>query len=81
MIIKSFSIGEARRKFSRLVEIARGGTPITITHRGEKVARLIGIAGKKGKGLPDLTAFRASLNSGRKDHKTAIEDLRRAERA
>jgi antitoxin (DNA-binding transcriptional repressor) of toxin-antitoxin stability system len=54
---------------------------VTITRRGQKVAKLTGVAQKKGAGLPDLTEFRASLKNGRKGHKITIEDLRRAERA
>jgi prevent-host-death family protein len=76
----SVSVKEARQKFAQLVETARCGTPVTITRRGRKVARLTGVAQKKG-GLPDLTEFRASLKAGRKGRKTTIEDLRRAERA
>jgi len=77
----SISVKEARRKFAQLIETARCGTPVTITRRGQKVAKLTGVAQKKGAGLPDLTEFRASLKNGRKGHKITIEDLRRAERA
>jgi prevent-host-death family protein len=75
----SATIKQAREKFAQIVETARRGTPVTITRRGRKVARITGLGGKKSV-LPDLTEFRASLKSGRKKRKATIEDLRRAER-
>lgn len=41
---KSFSVSEARKRFSRLVEgVGRGGSPVTITQHGRERAALIGI--------------------------------------
>jgi prevent-host-death family protein len=76
----TFTVKQAREKFARLVETARRGTPVTITRRGRQVATLTGIAQSKRSGLPDLTAFRASLPTTRKRRTTTIDDLRRAER-
>jgi prevent-host-death family protein len=74
------NVKEARRKFAQLVESARRGTNTTITRRGRKVAQLAGVPDIKSKGLPDMTAFRASLPRPRKGRTTTIEDLRRTER-
>ncbi len=55
-------INEARRRFCELIRAAEGGEAIRITRRGREVAELGPLALPRGEGLPDLTAFRASLD-------------------
>lgn len=52
---------EARKRLSDLVHAAERGESIVITRRGRKVARIVPPEDQVVKGLPDLTAFRASL--------------------
>jgi prevent-host-death family protein len=75
------NVKEARRKFSQLVDSAQSGTPVTITRRGKKVAKLTSASSTKSGGLPDLTAFRASLKADRKIKTATIQHLRNSERA
>ena len=78
--MNTVSIKEARQKFAQLIESAGRGNPITITRRGRKVAELTAVSkGARGR-LPDMTAFRASLEKGRAGRRATIDDLRRAER-
>ena len=55
------NIREARRRLSKLVDAAERGEAVVITRRGKKVARLGPVESKARKGLPDLSAFRASI--------------------
>lgn len=55
------SIREARKHLSQLVDAAQRGESVTITRRGKQVARLGPVEPEGGRGLPDLTEFRASV--------------------
>lgn len=55
------SIRQAREHLSDLVAAAERGEAVTITRRGKKVARLVPVAARAKRGLPDLTEFRAGL--------------------
>jgi len=72
------SVKEARRKFSKLLNRVAQGEEIVITRHGKKVALLV--SADKGKELPSMKNFRASLVvSGEPLSKTVIE-LRREDR-
>ena len=55
------SLKEARKKLGDLVGAAERGESVVITRRGRRVARLVPVEPEPRRGLPDLTAFRASL--------------------
>jgi prevent-host-death family protein len=72
------SVKEARSKLSKLLNRVAQGEEIVITRRGKKVALLV--PADKGKELPSMKDFRASLVvSGEPLSKTVIE-LRREDR-
>jgi prevent-host-death family protein len=72
------SVKEARSRFSKLLNRVAQGEEIAITRRGKKVALLV--SADKGKELPSMKDFRASLVvSGDPLSKTVIE-LRREDR-
>jgi prevent-host-death family protein len=74
------SLKEARKRLGDLVKAAERGESVVITRRGRKVARL-GPAEKRAvKGLPDLTAFRASLKVGGRSLTRELLAQRREER-
>jgi prevent-host-death family protein len=81
LTMKTVSIKEARQKFAQLIESAGRGNPVSITRRGRKVATLSAVSNGIRMRLPDLTAFRASLQKGRAGRRATIENLRRSERA
>lgn len=57
------NIREARRRLSAIVEAAERGEKTVITRRGRQVALVEPIKRAKGKPLPDLSAFRASVKA------------------
>ncbi len=57
----SVNLKEARRRLSDLVKAAESGESVVITRRGREVARLVPLEPKRPKRLPDLAAFRASI--------------------
>lgn len=75
------SIKAARQNLATLIETARRGTPVTITKRGQEVAKLTGVKPIGCRGFPDLAEFRASLKSCPPDRTVTVSDLRRLERA
>ena len=67
------NVKEARSKISALLDRAQQGEQITITRRGQRIARLVPIAGSQA-GLPDLSAFRESIAiQGKPLSRTVIE--------
>jgi prevent-host-death family protein len=52
---------EARKKLGDLINAAERGESVVITRRGKKVAELGPVRKRSRRGLPDLTAFRASI--------------------
>lgn len=59
--MQTLSIREARRKLTDVVRAAERGQSVIITRRGKKVAMVTPCRRPRLRGLPDLTAFRASL--------------------
>ncbi|MCY2926394.1 MAG: type II toxin-antitoxin system prevent-host-death family antitoxin [Planctomycetota bacterium] len=55
------NLREARRLLSDIVDAAERGETTVITRRGRQVARVEPMAPAKGKSLPDLSEFRASI--------------------
>jgi prevent-host-death family protein len=55
------TVREARAHLSRLISAAERGETIVIMRRGRQAAQLGPVPSKTRRGLPDLTAFRASL--------------------
>lgn len=55
------NLREARRLLSDIVDAAERGEATVITRRGRQVARVEPMASAKGKALPDLSEFRASI--------------------
>jgi prevent-host-death family protein len=64
--MKTAGIREARQNLSQLIEYVKKGREVTITERGKPVA-VLSPPRKKRPGLPDLTEFRASLDSIKPD--------------
>jgi prevent-host-death family protein len=54
------SLKQARQRLGDLVDAATRGETVVITRRGRGVARLVALDASPER-LPDLTAFRASL--------------------
>ena len=78
--MSTVSIREAREHLSDLVAAAERGEAVTITRRGKKVARLVPLAAKKSRGLPDLSEFRASIKVKGRSLTDELLAMRREER-
>ena len=74
------NIREARRRLSDIVDAAERGLSTVITRRGRQVARIEPIRPAKGKPLPDLTEFRASVKVKGKPMSEVVTDRRREAR-
>lgn len=73
-------MSEARKRLSALVDAAERGESVTITRRGKKVARLVPVEPEGGRGLPDLSEFRASIQVKGKPLSEMVRALRDEER-
>ena len=73
-------ITEARRRLSKLVRAAEQGESVVITRRGKEVARIVPAERKPLRGLPDLSAFRASIKIKGRSLTEELLALRREER-
>jgi prevent-host-death family protein len=62
--MRTAGIREVRQNITALLEHVKKGHEVTITDRGKPVALLSAPRAKKKRGLPDLSAFRKSLNLG-----------------
>jgi len=74
------SMKEARERLSELVRAAERGEVVTITRRGKEVARIVPVAQKPLKPLPDLSEFRESIKAKGKPLSQTVIDMRAAER-
>jgi prevent-host-death family protein len=54
-------IREARQNLSALLEEVRKGREVVITERGRPVAKLVPPDRPRGRGVPDLAAFRRKM--------------------
>jgi prevent-host-death family protein len=74
------NVREARRQLSALVKAAERGESTLVTRRGRPVARLGPVRGRSLRGLPDLSAFRASVRLRRGSLTESLLAARREER-
>ncbi len=75
----TINLKEARKRLGELVEAAEHGETVVLTRRGRTVARLVPPERKRLKKLPDLSAFRASIQvKGKPLSEIVIESRRRA---
>ena len=58
--MRKAGLREARHNLAALIDDVRKGREVVITDRGRAVARLVAPAAPEGRGLPDLTSFRAA---------------------
>jgi len=73
------NLKEARRRLSDLVTAAEHGETTLITRRGKQVARIVPVDRKARRGLPDLTAFRASIKvKGKPLSQIVVESRKKA---
>jgi len=73
------NIREARRRLTAIVDAAERGESTLITRRGRQVASVQPVAGGKGRRLPDMAEFRASIKvRGKPLSQVVIEERRRA---
>ncbi|MBS3809699.1 MAG: type II toxin-antitoxin system prevent-host-death family antitoxin [Desulfobacterales bacterium] len=73
------NVKEARSKISTLLDLTQKGEEIVILRRGKKAARLVP-AEPRPKHLPDLTAFRNSINVKGSSFSNAVRQGRNEER-
>ena len=59
--MRKASIREARQNLSALLDEVRTGREILITERGRPIARLVPANSPRGKGVPNLAAFRRKM--------------------
>lgn len=59
--MRTAGIREARQNLSRLLEEVRQGREVVITERGRPVAKLVPLDRPRGKGVPNLAAFRRKM--------------------
>ena len=78
--MESVNLKEARRRLGELVKVAEGGETVVITRRGREVARLVLAEPPQPKRIPDLAAFRASIEVQGKPLSEIVLDARREAR-
>lgn len=59
--MRTAGIREARQNLSLLLDEVRKGREVVITERGRPVAKLVPLDRPRGKGVPNLTAFRRKM--------------------
>jgi prevent-host-death family protein len=59
--VRTAGVREARQNLSILLEEVRKGREVLITERGRPVARLVPLDRSRGKGAPNLAAFRRKM--------------------
>ena len=74
------NLKEARKRLSALVDAAERGESVTITRRGKEVARLVPAAGGNRGPLPDLSAFRSSIEIQGESLSEVVVTMRAEER-
>jgi prevent-host-death family protein len=74
------NLKEARQRLGQLVAAAEHGESVVIVRRGKEVARLTAITSGPRRQLPDMSAFRDSIQVQGKPLSESIIDARRDER-
>ena len=59
--MRTAGVREARHNLSALLDEVKAGREIVITERGRPVAKLVPPDRPRGKGVPNLAAFRRSM--------------------
>lgn len=59
--MRTAGIREARQNLSLLLDEVRKGREVVITERGRPVAKLVPLDRPRGKGVPNLAAFRRKM--------------------
>ncbi len=59
--MRTAGVREARQNLSALLDEVKKGREIVITEHGRPVAKLVPLERPRGKGVPDLAAFRRSM--------------------
>ena len=59
--MRTAGVREARQNLSALLDAVKKGREIVITEHGRPVAKLVPLERPRGKGVPDLAAFRRSM--------------------
>ncbi len=78
--MQSITAREARRLLSTLLDEAEHGSEISITRRGQEVARLVPPLTDNNSSFPDMTEFRSSIHVKGKATSQIVVDLRNEER-
>ena len=78
--MNTINLKEARRRLGDLVTAAEHGESTLITRRGKQVACIVPVDRKGRRGLPDLTAFRASIKVKGKPLSQVVIDSRKKAR-
>ncbi len=78
--METLNIRDARQHLSEIVDAAERGESVVITRRGEKVACVGPVESAAGKGLPDLSTFRAEIKTKGKSLSSSLIDAREQER-
>jgi prevent-host-death family protein len=59
--MRTAGVREARQNLSALLDEVRKGREVVITERGRPVAKLVPLDPTRGKGVPNLAAFRRRM--------------------
>jgi prevent-host-death family protein len=59
--VRTAGVREARQNLSALLDEVRRGREVVITERGRPVAKLVPLDRPRGKGVPNLAAFRRKM--------------------
>lgn len=76
--MKTVSVAEARSRFKALLDEVSSGHAVSVVRRGQEVARLVPPS-RKGRRLPALGSFRASIRvTGEPVSRTVVRARREA---
>lgn len=76
----SISMKLARQRLGALVEAAQRGETVTITRRGQSIAKLDPVEPESRRRLPSLRHFRATLKRRGKSLRETVDQARSQER-
>jgi prevent-host-death family protein len=78
--METLNIRDARQHLSEIVDAAERGESVVITRRGQKVACVGPVGPAADGGLPDLSKFRAEIQTKGKSLSASLVDARQQER-